>query len=473
MDLTSSLLQRSGVKNLSENKLPKKIENILFKKILTELNTLKALTNKLPIQDRILKQNLQKLENFKPVFKNISSLDKLLNEIIKNIPNDLQQKSYIEKKITNLKTLIKKSYTLKTVQDTVISLKNEIELLIKNHSNSPQIEKFLNKFENFLKLLYKDADIKILHSSFKEAKEAFNKAKESLTLREYNKDIVSSIEKKIDIISLKIFSKNSKNEDIKQFNILLKEILLANKNSKIRLVNKQTLIQNIGNITKNIDEISSMIPNKEKFTFLKQELKNFVQNIQNINLKKNIINSGIFYEAKLADLKNSDTAFDEISKKDIKAILLKLKNEESLQNNKPIQTILDKTINQINTVQTNALISHTFLTYIPFGWQNLKDGYFSISKLKKKECFSCKIELNLHKYDKIDILMLFQKELLSIKIDIKNMEFKNLLQSHRLELKKALNDVGYNTTIFFTQQKSSKYNVQPDYKADMGMNIKI
>lgn len=472
MDLTSLLLLKNGFKNIPEDKLPKKVENILLKKILIELDAFKSIVNKFSIEDKVTKQNLQKLENFKPTFKNISSLDKLLDEILKNIPDKFQQKSYVQENIANLKTLINKICRYKTVHDMAFTLKNEVALLFKIHPKNSHIEKFLNKFENFLKQFDKDVDMKILQSSFKEVEKAFSRVKNNLTLTKHNENIILSIEKKIDTISLKVFLKNSTNEEIKQFDTLLKEIILANKSNKIRLANKQTLMQNIGNITKNLDEISSMIPDKQKFISVKQELKNFIQNIQNIDLKKNIINSGVFYEAKLTDLKDNDIAFDEISKKDIKAILLKFKNDESLQNNKSLQTILDKTINQINTVQTNALLSHTFLTYIPFGWQELKDGYFSISKLKNSEGFSCKIELDLHKQGKIDILMLFHKELLSVKMDIKNIDFKNTIQNQLSKLKKSLNRLGFQATIFFAKEKKNSYSLENIFHTTLDMDIK-
>ncbi len=475
MDLTSSFLLENGVKNISIEKLSKKIENALLKEISNELDTLKSFTGKLPKDNKALIQSLQKLENFKPTLQNILSLDKLLSELFKNLPENFSKKNEISKNIKKLQMLLKETILLKDIQKSAVLLKNSMETILKEIKDEPNIKNFAKKTDNFLKLTNqnKNIDIKDLQSAFKEIKEHFDEIKKTADFKNIAPQKVSSLQKHFDTISTLLNLQHTQNKEIKHIETFLKEMILSHKKNRVQLVNKQTLIKNMENITKNIDTISSSLPNEKKYIPIKTELKNFTQNIQDINLEKNIKNSGVFYEAKLLKSDLSDISVKELASKDIKAILLKLKNDENIKDNHHLNATIDKTINQINTIQTNALLTQSLFTYIPFGWDNLKDGSLSISNLKKKDNFSCKIELDLENCGKIDILMLFAKEFLSLNIKIKNEKFKNVLYEHKLELKKALENTGYNTTILFGKQKNSKYNLQPNFEMDMGMDIKI
>ena len=474
MDLTSSFLLQNKLKNILNGKLPKKIENELLKEISNELDTLKSFTNKLPKQDKTLKQSLQKLENFKPSLQNITSLDKLLSEILKNIPENVPKQSEILKQTKLLQTLLKDTVLFKDIQKNSISLKNEIQTVTKEIKNEPNIKKFSKKIDSFLKLINnKNIDTKDLQSAFKEIKEHFNEIKKLAHFKDISPHKISSLQKYIDTISTQLNLQHTHHKEIKNLETFLKEMLTTHKKNRVSLAGKQTLIKNLENITKNIDTIFSSLPNEKKYIPLKTELKNFTQNIHEVNLEKNIKNSGVFYEAKLFKSDVSDISVKEFATKDVKAILLKLKSDESLKDNHQLNTTIDKTISQINTVQTNALLTQTLFTYIPFGWDNLKEGSLSISNLKKKDNFSCKIELDLENYGQVDILMLFTKEMVSLNIDIKNEKLKNILQTHRFELKKALESIGYDTAIFFGKQKSNRYDLQSGVEADMGMDIKI
>lgn len=475
MDLTFSFFLQNGVKSIPAKVLSKQIENALLKEISNELDTLKTFTSNLPKHNDSFRQNLQILKNFKPSFQNLSLLEKALEDISKNLPQNLPKKSEIEKRVKILKALIKESVLFKDIQKNALLLKNEIQTLSKEIKDNPDIKNLTKKTDNFLKLINKDANTnkKELYSAFKEIAEHFEKIKKIADFKNIPLQRISSIQKHIDTISTLLELQHTQKKEIKNFETFLKEMIVTHKKGKVTLSGKQTLIKNIENITKNIKTIYLSLPNTKKYIPIKAELKNFTQNIQETNLEKNIKNSGVFYETKLLKSDLNDTSIKEFATKDVKAILLKLKNDESIKDNHQLNTAIDKTINQINTVQTNALLTQSLFTYIPFGWDNLKDGSLMISNLKKKDNFSCKIELELENCGRVNVLMLFTQELLSLNLDIKNEKFKNLLLHHKSELKKALQGLGYDTAIFFGKQKSNRYDLQSELEADMGMDIKI
>jgi hypothetical protein len=216
-----------------------------------------------------------------------------------------------------------------------------------------------------------------------------------------------------------------------------------------------------------------MLPNEAKLIPLKKGLENFTKDINHTNLEQNIKNSGIFLESKLKDLSQNNNLPDKLKNEDIKAILLKIKNDTATKNNQSLQSTIDKTLTQIHAVQTNAFITQTFLSYIPFSWDGLKDGTLSIAKIKEKETFSCKIELDLEQHGKIDILMLFNKDMLSLTMDIKDDTLKKRLKEHGIKLKNKLKELGYKPNIFFSNLSQKRYDTQEINKTQMGMDIKI
>lgn len=470
MDFNLPLLLKDEILNLPLNKLSF-LKDASFKDILELLDNIKRtlkeeLPHNLSFKKDVL-QNINRLENFKPSFKNLPALEKILDDISNDLSQNFPKKSKIQKNIQQLRIAIKDRFLLKDIQQNSILLKNETETIFKEFKDNLNIKNFDKKIDNFLKLISNNTDKKDLYSSFKEMREYFNK------IKNISPQKISPLQKHIDTISRLLNIQSTQTKEIKNLKTLLKEMITTRKQGKVSIIGKEALIKNLENITKNIDTISSSLPNEKKYIPLKAELKNFTLNIQEINLEKNIKNSGVFYEAKLFKSDVDDTFKKELVTKDVKAILLKLKSDESLKENHQLNTTIDKTITQINTVQTNAILTQTLFTYIPFGWDNLKDGSLSISNLKKKDKFSCKIELNLESYGQVDIMMLFAQDMVSLNMDIKNEKFKNILQAHRLELKKALQDLGYDTAIFFGKQKNNRYDLQSELEMNMGMDIKI
>ncbi len=421
--------------------------------------------------------------------KNIKDLQNILNEL-----KDLDFYKSDPKALNNLKeklsTLIKNqpsTSSLTTSHKKILrNLYHKAATLIEPKKENPKIKEFI---QNIKTILEDDLAQKDISPKLKDLQNSFNKLKESLldstNLKSSISNPIGSKESLSNIVNIKetlktmqqeissLFSSSPKiKKEYKEFGTLIKDTISNIKTGKIKLLNQRQMIKNIGNITKNIDIVLTRLPNDKKFEPIKEELSKFVKNINEIDLKANIKNSGTIYESKIAQQIDDKTLSSQVAKNDAKGILLSLKSDANILKNPTLQNAIDNALSQINAIQANALLGQNFASYIPFAWESLKDGHFTISKLKKEDGFSCKIELDLENYDKVDILMLFHKELLSIKIDTENQEFKNLLQKEYINLQNSLDKLGFQTTIFFAKKQQKGYLAGENFNNTLDMDIK-
>ena len=430
---SSSNSIRQTEDKIKENNIKTKTSDILSKELKTTIQSdVKDILNK-----------LEKIDFYKNDPKTFQNLKDQLSNIIKDRPYFLPHSN---KQI--IQNLHKKAITLLNIKKDDLHIKE----LIKN-------------IENILKENDTPSNIK---SKLKSIEYNFEKIKIALSSKPNTKNILLSMQKDIKILqtNLKIIPKH------KEFNTLIKDVISHFKTGKIKILNQNQIIKNIGNITKNIHKIILNLPKDEKYIPVKEELSKFHQDIQQIDLKQNIKNSGILFESKLLESVNEKNSPIQITKHDVKAILLTLKNDTGLQKHPQLQNSIENTLSQINAVQANALLGQNFTSYIPFAWNNLKDGYFSIAKLKKEDGFSCKIELDLSKQGKVDILMLFHQELLSMKMDIKDKKFENILKKESPLLQQSLKKLGFETSIFFTKKQQNSYTDETNFNNSLNMDIK-
>lgn len=472
MALELSAFLKNDIKNLLQKKQASgKMANKLLKDISKELDDLKSLIESLPKNKALPKDITTQLIHLKPTFANISKLDMLLDDLLKSLPQEEKTTKEMKSLIKKIQIRLKNIMTSKMILEMTNDVKESLHLLAKKHENTPKLKNLIKSLNDFSKAVSKESDTETLKPLFKELTQKLFDIKDMLS-NELPKKDMALLQKNIDTISSLLGIKNEIPKEIKHFDTIIKETLLSHKAGSIKLLNKKTMIKNIGNITKNINEISKMLPNDEKILPLKKGLEHFIKDIKHIDLKQNIKNSGVFLESKLHDLSQGGNLPDKLKNEDIKAILLKIKNSDTLKNNQSLQSTVDKTLTQIHAVQTNAYISQTFLSYIPFSWDELKDGTLSMAKLQEKEAFNCKIELVLEHYGKVDILMLFHKDKLSLKMDIIDDALKKKLKKHGVELENELKDLGYETNIFFSNLSKKGYDTQEMDKTQMGVDIK-
>ncbi len=436
---------KNEIKNFSPQNSPKKIDKLikLFSEKFFKIST-KHLESSIKADIKDILNKLEKID----FYKNNPKIFKITKA---NLNNILKDKSYFisnsNKKI--LENLYQKASMLSNIK-----------------KDAPHIQELVENIKNILK---NDTPRSNIQTKFKNIESTFEKININFLSEQETKDILKSMQKDI-----KTLLQNSKTvPKHKNFDSLIKDALMHFKTSKIKLLNQNQIIKNIGNITKNLDKIILNLPKTKKYIPIKEELSKFSQDIKNVDLKQNIKNSGILYESKLLNSINEKSSTTQITKSDVKAILLSLKNDPSLKQHHNIQNNIENTLSQINAVQANALIGENFTSYIPFAWDNLKDGYFSIVKLKTENGFSCKIELDLNKYGKVDILMLFYQEFLSMKMDIKDKEFENRLKKDFSILQQALKKLGFKNSIFFSEKQQNLYGCKDSFNNTLNMDIKV
>ncbi|MDD3025167.1 MAG: flagellar hook-length control protein FliK [Aliarcobacter skirrowii] len=228
---------------------------------------------------------------------------------------------------------------------------------------------------------------------------------------------------------------------------IIKELFLALKDGSKSEMNLENLLKNLnfskelGTLSSNISTLLQNLQSDESLSNLKTPLGNFLKNFQNIddlNLKEQIKNSGVFLENKL--LNSSKYNFDD----DFKANLLKLQevlttksDARSIENLKIINNLLA----QVELNQLGSLASNSNFIFIPFFWDMLEDGFIQM-KQKEEEKFFCQINLNLKDFGKVDLMLfLYDKNKLDLTIYAQREHFKVAIKENLQTLKKALNSV--------------------------------
>lgn len=228
---------------------------------------------------------------------------------------------------------------------------------------------------------------------------------------------------------------------------IIKELFLALKDGSKSTTNLENLLKNLnfskelGTLSSNISTLLQNLQSDESLSNLKTPLENFLKNFQNIddlNLKEQIKNSGVFLENKL--LNSSKYNFDD----DFKANLLKLQealttksDAKSIENLKIVNNLLA----QVELNQLGSLASNSNFVFIPFFWDMLEDGFIQM-KQKEEEKFFCQINLNLKDFGKVDLMLfLYDKNKLDLTIYAQREHFKVAIKENLQTLKKALNSV--------------------------------
>jgi len=346
----------------------------------------------------------------------------------------------IENMIKNIKILSKKGKLTLQIKNRLQDILKIIQKNTQKYKNLPIQEK-LKTLEDIIKKI-------LTQSSNKNTNKTFN------------------------TIPKKFIQKNIKNLDA-----ILKEYVSDDnkeiKKSSIRLLNNSNIIKNIGNITKNLQTILNLIKDQPLLKKYQPVLENFTKSINKIDIKDNIQNSGILYEAKLKEniLKNRSVG-DNLTN-DLKAVLLNIKKDNKSSINNPlIDKFSDKSISQIQSNQINSILNSNFTSFIPFAWEDLKDGKLSFKYYKKTKKFTCKIELDLEEYGNINIFLILNDSNLSVGINAKNKLFENKIIKNVKDLKILFNDIGLSANIFFLKGKK-EYEYKSEDVIKLGMDIKV
>ncbi|PWE20888.1 hypothetical protein DF188_06820 [Aliarcobacter skirrowii] len=261
---------------------------------------------------------------------------------------------------------------------------------------------------------------------------------------------------------------------------IIKELFLALKDGSKSATNLENLLKNLnfskelGTLSSNISTLLQNLQSDESLSNLKTPLENFLKNFQNIddlNLKEQIKNSGVFLENKL--LNSSKYNFDD----DFKANLLKLQealttksDAKSIENLKIVNNLLA----QVELNQLGSLASNSNFVFIPFFWDMLEDGFIQM-KQKEEEKFFCQINLNLKDFGKVDLMLfLYDKNKLDLTIYAQREHFKVVIKENLQTLKKALNSVdliAVNVKLLDMKDDKKEDNLEQKYQNFYEQNI--
>ncbi len=169
-----------------------------------------------------------------------------------------------------------------------------------------------------------------------------------------------------------------------------------------------------------------------------------IEKLDGKSLERQIRQSGIFLESKLANM-NTSKESDLMLKDDIKANLLQLKDELVKSGDVAIKDVIPKIDRALVNINYYQLVSYGMsanMLYLPLLWDDLDEGEVSIKRLKQKRFF-CEINLKLKDFGKIDLLiMLFNDIDINISIFTQNDEFLSRIRDNLQLLRKGINSVG-------------------------------
>lgn len=247
----------------------------------------------------------------------------------------------------------------------------------------------------------------------------------------------------------------------------------------LELLKNNPTFKELGNIKTTIKDLLLSLQNEKQNLPIEKHLQTMLEDIKNISdktLKNKLENSGIFLESKLKNMNPQDAKVQELLSNDFKAALLKTKQElESsiLPNKTQLLNIVDKLSLQIDYYQLLSHLSNGSAMYIPYEFDALEDGSFSIKK-DKNNAFFCDIDLKLKEYGELNIrLGLFEQKYLNVNILAENQELKQLLLSGVKELKQQLNTTGLIIQdIRFLGPNETKYT-QETKDINLGFEVKI
>ncbi len=452
------------------------------------INTSSLLNMLQPSINDNIKEKIQSLSKDGKV--EISSLlkEKSVTTLLSSLFNDIikgnKSKSTISSSLQNSKAM----FDFKSVSSDIKDILNNPKI-----ANNPKLEQQVKTLKNFL-VDIKDLDDKNLKSNIKNSG-VFLESKLLENSKEFQqseqksqidiKNTIKDILKNIDDPKIQKALDNPKlNEQI----TLLKKFL-----GDIKNLNDKSIKQNTQNIAKLIQsQVQSKSIDSGSLEELKTTLDQVKQQIQNpkiqqeplqnkqINTLKQFMSDIKELYDKSQNIASKTTALpQEIKQKveqsitnDLKATLLQVKDQID---DPKIQKVLD----QISYHQLLSFSSYSNSSFLPFMWDNVEDGSVNFTS-NEKEIFTCSIDLQLKNYGEFkSVLLLEQKNNISINLRIKSDTLKAKVQDNLKILREGINKIGlnlvslniltYNDTVS-KEQKAYQDNID---KLSYGIDIKV
>jgi hypothetical protein len=208
------------------------------------------------------------------------------------------------------------------------------------------------------------------------------------------------------------------------------------------LLKNSAVFKNIGNFTQDLKSLLTTLKSDPALTPKIEKIEQFLQPIATVDtptFKEKINNSGVFMESKIAALLEK-ADFDESLHHDLKAQLLSL--SEEIKDSPKIQEQIDQLTTQIDYQQLLSHLTNSTSLYLPFEWDQLKQGSLSIKKAKDNKSY-CEINLTLKEYGEMSLMMgLYDENQLEMHIQTEKKDLKSLIQAHLGKLRELLVEAG-------------------------------
>ena len=417
------------------------------------LNVQKQLNIILPNTNKALKEVIK--DATKQELLNLSQ-NKDLKSIMNSLLTQTQESPSSDKVLLNL---LKNNPTLKNLGSISGNIKALLQS-VQSDKNPLPIEKQLKSFlvnikdlsEPVLKDKIQNSGV-FLESKLKNAQNPQVELKE--TLQTLTKELKSS----------KIFNVTVLNEK-------LTEIL----NTKpIATASNRALLQLLQENSKDLTQLGRTIKNVTKQ--LLEHQKNPANKVDIINSKTVVTQLGKLANFDTSAKLNPDYHVEKILKEDIKAILAKTTEQLSKSDHPQKAEILkniDRLSLQIDYHQLLSHLSNSSSLYIPFEWDEMKEGQMSVKK-EQEDKFTVDIDLKLQEYGELNLkLSLYENNQLNIKIYSNHQELKTVIKENIASLRSSLIENGItpreirlldkNRQEVFSPYEQSEQNIQVGFE---------
>jgi hypothetical protein len=229
---------------------------------------------------------------------------------------------------------------------------------------------------------------------------------------------------------------------------LQKELLLEKNISQNKTLTDglKTILQELFQNTKSDKILLDMMKNSAIFKTFEQlgsETKKLVELVE----QKNSQNQNL--TALKSFFVNVDGLDEKTIKQTIEKTILTSQTKDILgsflqSDDKEIQNQANKILQHIEYFQLVSYLNNSLYTYLPFDWDSFDGGDIEFKKEKEKQ-YTCHINLELKKYGKVKINLLYDEgNHISIGFFLENDELKEKMSNNLQDLRKSLKTVGVN-----------------------------
>ncbi len=210
-------------------------------------------------------------------------------------------------------------------------------------------------------------------------------------------------------------------------------------------------------------------------------------------LKDAVQGSGVFLETKLRLLALqegqgvllTDAKLGEAIKNDLKAALMALRDSmgkaavadtllKSGVKTDSIAAVADNLLKNIEVLQLQSRLSDTLQVFLPFVWQNLREGDLVFRESEQdrdgEQAYSCTVNLDLERAGRISATALLQSGLIHITMHADDEQFASQMQGHVELLREQFETAGLKLGNF-TVQRSGKVDFTPSRAGGLDLRV--